>query len=86
MLKHRRGGYRGCPYCEEKVETRVLAKGYGQVPYKGALAKRRKVTCRKTIDGNPGCGQEWYTLEVPEELLGIDSSTIPKKKGRKNHG
>jgi hypothetical protein len=86
MLKHRRGGYRGCPYCEEKVETRVLAKGYGQVPYKGALAKRRKVTCRKTIDGNPGCGQEWYTLEVPEELLGIDSSSQPQRRRGRSRG
>jgi hypothetical protein len=50
------------------------------------LAKRRKVICRKTIEGDPGCGQEWYTLEVPEELLGIDSSTVPKKKGRKRNG
>ena len=86
MIKIRRGGYRFCPNCEEKVESRVLVKGYGQVLYKGVLAKRRKVICRKTINGDPGCGHEWYTLEILETLLGVDSSTEPKKKGRKRRG
>jgi hypothetical protein len=85
MLRHR-GGYRFCPNCDEKVETRVLAKGYGQVPYKGVLAKRRKVICRKRVNGDPGCGQEWYTLEVPEALLGIDSSNEPQRKRGNRHG
>ena len=86
MLKRRRGGYRYCPTCEEKVESRVLAKGYGQVLYKGVLAKRRKVICRKTINGDPGCGHEWYTLEIPESLLGIDRSTEPQRKRGRRHG
>ena len=83
MLGIRRGGYRYCPNCKDKVETRVLVEGYAQIPYRGILAKRRKVVCFKDVYGDDGCGGEWYTLEVPEELLGIDSSTVPKKKGRK---
>ena len=85
-MKRHRGGHRGCQSCEKLVETRVLANGYVQVLYKGVLAKRRKVICKKTIAGDPGCGHEWYTLEVPETLLGVDSSTVPKKKGRKRNG
>lgn len=86
MLKRRRGGYRFCQRCGEKVESRVLAKGYGQVEYHGVLAKRRKVVCRKTVNGEEGCGNEWFTLEVPEAVLGVDNSTEPQKRGRKKRG
>jgi hypothetical protein len=68
-MEVRRGGYRYCPFCGQKVETRVQGKGYGQVPYRDVLAKRRKVMCWKTINGDPGCGHTWFTYEIPEEVL-----------------
>ena len=80
MLIPRRGGYRYCPNCKQIVETRVLLEGYGQVPYQGVLAKRRKIICWKDVYGDDGCGHEWYSLEVPDAVLGIDSSTEPQRK------
>jgi hypothetical protein len=86
MLGIRGGGYRYCPYFKDKVETRVLIEGYAQIPYKGGLAKRRKVVCFKDIYGDDGCGHEWYTSEIPGEMLGIGSSSESHSKRGKNMG
>jgi hypothetical protein len=86
MLGFRRGGYRECPRCKQIVETRVLLEGYAQIPYQGVLAKRRKVICWEDLYGGDGCGHEWYTLEVPDVILGVDSSPEPQNKRRKRHG
>jgi hypothetical protein len=57
--------------------------GYGQVPYREVLAKRRKVMCWKTIDGDPGCHHEWDTLELPVEVLPETSNSTGSRTGRK---
>jgi hypothetical protein len=63
------GGHRFCKTCGRVVETRVLANGYKQVRYGAGYAKQRKIICAKDRYGNGGCGQEWITLEIPQELL-----------------
>jgi hypothetical protein len=68
MIRHS-GGHRFCKTCGRVVETRVLANGYKQVPYRGGYAKQRKIICAKDRNGNGGCGYVWVTFEIPEELL-----------------
>jgi hypothetical protein len=86
MLEIRRGGHRQCPRCKQIVETRVLPEGYSQVEYLGVLAKQRKVICWKDVYGDDGCGHEWFTYELPGEVLGIDASSQPRKKRGRRHG
>jgi hypothetical protein len=65
----RRGGHRYCPTCKRVVETRVLLKGYSQIPVLGILAKKRQVICGTDAEGSGGCGTKWFTLEIPEEQV-----------------
>ena len=60
-------GTRYCPSCKEMIEAKALPGGYRQVNFNGILAKRRKVIHREE-DG--GCGEEWWTLEIPEGFIG----------------
>jgi len=46
-------------------KTRVLS-DYEQVPWRGIMVKRRRVI--HLIDDG-GCGQTWYTVELPFEML-----------------
>ncbi len=54
-----------CRYCNIIAETRVIG-GYTQIPFRGGFIKRRRVVHRFE-DG--GCGNVWYTYEIPEHLL-----------------
>ena len=57
---------RYCPRCKKIVEAKVLETGYSQMKFENVIAKRRKIV-HLTEDG--GCGHEWYTLEIPEEIF-----------------
>jgi len=54
-----------CPHCNKIGKTRVLS-DYEQVPWRGIMVKRRRVI--HLIDDG-GCGQTWYTVELPFEML-----------------
>ena len=76
----RRGGLRFCPNCNEIQETRVLPEGYRHLDYRGVRVKRRKVVCGKDRNGIGGCGQTWYTYEIPETVLGDAFNTRPRTR------
>ena len=57
---------RYCPKCRRLVEAKALDTGYSQKKFGNAIAKRRKIV-HLIRDG--GCGHEWYTLEIPEDIL-----------------
>ena len=52
-----------CPKCEEFVETKALS-NYSQIDYRGVLVKRRKIG---HLEEDGGC--EWFTFEMPEDVL-----------------
>jgi len=54
-----------CPNCKEGLITKAFS-NYSQVEYEGILVKRRKIG-HLEVDG--GCGCEWFTFELPEEVL-----------------
>jgi len=58
--------YKFCPHCNSIVETRINPSGYKQMRYQNSVLKRRKIIHR-VQDG--GCGQNWFTYEVPEDLM-----------------
>ena len=58
-------GRKYCPECKEVVETKVLG-DYSQIELRGIAAKRRRI---KHLEEDGGCGYEWYTIELPEEVL-----------------
>ena len=58
-------GQKYCPECREVVATKALS-NYSQVEYQGILVKRRKIG---HIEEDGGCGCEWYTVELPEDVL-----------------
>lgn len=58
-------GRKYCPECKEVVLTKVLG-SYSQIELRGIAAKRRKI---KHLEEDGGCGCEWYTIELPEEVL-----------------
>ncbi len=66
----RKGGHRYCPKCKRVVETRVLLEGYCQTEVNGVLAKKRQIICGTDSEGSGGCGHRWFTLEIPEWVLG----------------
>jgi len=68
-------GLRYCPNCKEIVETRVHPE-YSQESFRGIAVKRRKIIHR-IEDG--GCSHEWYTVEVPEEILEQNIKMPPVK-------
>jgi hypothetical protein len=49
----------------EVVETKALPE-YSQVEFQGIGAKRRRI---KHLEEDGGCGHEWFTLEMPEDVL-----------------
>ena len=59
-------GLKFCPNCKEVVVTKVFP-NYSQIEYRGILVKRRKIGHLKEDNG---CGFTWYTVELPEEVLG----------------
>jgi len=61
-------GQKYCPKCREVVTTKAVG-SYSQIDFKGVLVKRRKIV---HLEEDGGCGHEWYTVEVPEDVLGID--------------
>ena len=60
-------GMKYCPKCKEVVVTKVLG-NYSQVVYQGVPAKRRKIG---HLEQDGGCGHNWYSCEVTEELLNL---------------
>ena len=58
-------GTKYCPLCKEVVYSKALA-NYSQVEFRGIPVKRREII-HKEEDG--GCGNKWFTLEVPEDIL-----------------
>jgi len=58
-------GKKYCPNCKEVVETKALP-DYTQVEYRGILVKRRKIG---HLEEDGGCGSEWFTFELPEDVL-----------------
>jgi len=58
-------GRKYCPECREVVEAKVLG-DYSQIEYRGILVKRRRI---KHLEADGGCGHEWHTLEMPEDVL-----------------
>ena len=58
-------GRKYCPECKEVVETKALPE-YSQVEFQGIAAKRRRI---KHLEEDGGCGHEWFTLEMPEDVL-----------------
>ena len=56
-------GYR---YCQEVIVTKALG-SYSQVDFSGVPVKRRKIA---HLDEDGGCGCEWFTVEVAEDVLG----------------
>jgi hypothetical protein len=58
-------GQKFCPECREVVTTKALG-NYSQVEYRDILVKRRKIG-HLVEDG--GCGCEWFTFEMPEDIL-----------------
>ncbi len=58
-------GTKYCPVCREVVETKALP-DYKQIEYRGILVKKRKII---HMEEDGGCGNTWYTLEVPEDVL-----------------
>ena len=59
-------GQKFCPNCKEVVVTKVFP-NYSQIEYRGILVKRRKIG---NLEEDNGCGCTWYTVELPEEVLG----------------
>jgi hypothetical protein len=58
-------GQKYCPECKEVVITKALS-NYSQVEYRGILVKRRKIG---HLEEDGGCGCEWFTFEMPEDVL-----------------
>ena len=56
-------GYR---YCQEMIVTKALG-SYSQVDFSGVPVKMRKIA---HLDEYGGCGCEWFTVEVAEDVLG----------------
>ena len=64
-----------CPKCNEVVVTKALG-SYSQIDFKGVPVKRRKIA---HLEEDGGCGCEWYTVEVVEDVLGIDKKLQHRK-------
>ena len=47
------------------VETKALS-NYSQVEFRDILVKRRKIG---HLEDDGGCGCQWFTFELPEEVL-----------------
>ena len=60
-------GTKYCPVCKEVVIAKVIGK-YSQVDFKGIPVKRRKIV---HLESDGGCGHEWYTVEIAEDVLEI---------------
>jgi len=58
-------GMKYCPNCKEVVTTKALG-SYSQVVFEGVPVKRRKIV---HLEEDGGCGHEWYTVEVVEDVL-----------------
>ena len=58
-------GKKYCPICEQVVVTKALSI-YSQVDIRGVQGKRRKIV---HLEEDGGCGHEWYTVEVAEDVL-----------------
>jgi hypothetical protein len=58
-------GTKYCPNCKRVVISKAVG-NYSQVDFKGILVKRRKI---KHLEEDGGCGHEWYTVEIPEDVL-----------------
>ncbi|WP_319406218.1 hypothetical protein [uncultured Desulfosarcina sp.] len=58
-------GTKYCPVCKEVVDAKVLGR-YSQVEFMGIPVKRRKII---HLEEDGGCGHEWYTVEIAEEVL-----------------
>ncbi len=59
-------GMKYCPNCKEVVVTKALS-NYSQVDIKGIQGKRRKIV---HLEEDNGCGHQWFTVEVAEDVLG----------------
>ena len=55
--------------------TKALS-NYSQVDFKGVPVKRREIA---HLEEDGGCGCEWFTVEVPADVLGIDGELQHRK-------
>jgi hypothetical protein len=58
-------GMKYCLKCRKVALTKALS-NYLQVDFKGIRGKRRKIV---HLEEDGGCGHEWYTVEVAEDVL-----------------
>ena len=58
-------GQKFCPKCGQVVITKALPI-YSQIEFKGVQGKRRKIA---HLEEDGGCGHDWYTVEVVEDVL-----------------
>ena len=58
-------GMKYCPVCKEVAITKALG-SYSQVDFRGVPVKRRKIV---HLEEDGGCGHEWFTVEVPADVL-----------------
>ena len=56
---------RYCPVCKKVVIAKVIG-DYSQVDFKGIPVKRRKIV---HLEEDGGCGHEWHTVEIAEDVL-----------------
>ena len=54
-----------CPNCKQVTVTKAVG-SYSQIDIKGVPVKRRKIV---HLEEDGGCGYEWYTVEVVEDVL-----------------
>jgi len=58
-------GQKYCKNCKKVVETKALS-NYSQVEFRGILVKRRKIG---HLEIDEGCGNTWFTVVIPEDVL-----------------
>jgi hypothetical protein len=56
----------GMKYCRKEVVVTKALGNYSQVDFNSVPVKRRKIV---HLEEDGGCGHEWYTVEVVEDVL-----------------
>jgi hypothetical protein len=75
--------------CSTNLSTAVLPEGERQMIYREVPVKGRKVVCGRDKEGDGGCGEIWFTYEIPEIVLrdafsGTNSNPEKKRNERKS--
>ncbi len=58
-------GTKYCPNCKRVVISKAVG-NYSQVDFKGIMVKRGKIV---HLQEDGGCGPEWYTVEIAEDVV-----------------